>query len=176
MKQSDKKLPQYNVVKLAKLVKSTKNEGEYLFRDRTGRIYFIDKKGNSDLLKDMAVDIYHVVWVVKEAERVGYVRVSIDGKSVPDYIISLVDLSVNDYLDTKDAKRNDSVFFTNYMYNHDIDFNKYLAADIDNKQTDAEVGLFNHFDRIGKNSEWSEWITEKAVLDRYMTDGQSTIS
>lgn len=166
-------LPKYNVIKLCKLVKSTKNEGEFLFRDKDGRIYFIDKKGNSDLLKDLAVDVYHVVWVVKEAAKVGYVRVSVDGLSVPDFILGLVDLEVNDYLDMKDAKYTDSVFFTNYMYNHDIKFNKYLAEENDEEQTDVEVGLFNQFDRIGFNDERSEWVVEKAKLDRYLTDGQS---
>jgi len=171
MNQNREELPKYTVIKLAKLLKSTKNENELIFKDESGRIYFMDRKSNHDLVKELPIGEYHHVWVVKESEKIGYVRTNINGMHIVDYLMSLVGLTYEDYLEMEEVGRDDVLFLTNYMYNHDIEFNKFLKNQNPLTLSVVAVNLFNHFDKTSRTDEWSEWLVEKAILDFYMITG-----
>jgi hypothetical protein len=163
---SDKK---YDVIKMAVLTKSRRASDEKLiFKDLNGRIYIIDNSIEHKVLSTLEIDKAYLIWVTKEYENTGLAKVSICGVSIIDYVVSLPDRDIKDYLGIRETDVNDEMRFTNDMYNHDLAFSLYQNSDDEKTPSDTEIALSEHYDRVGINSELSEYIYEKSVLDSFL--------
>jgi len=125
----------YEVFKYVTVVKSVK-DGNIIFKDDNGKIYFIDRKfasGYEDIDSSCLGDRI-IVWVRKELDKFGYVSVMVDDFTGPVTIDKFIDnfskYSFYDLIsiDIKDTKYKDLVFMSNYVYNNDIGFNKLMSS------------------------------------------------
>lgn len=165
---------EFDVIKLMHVVTSTKNKNELIFKDVNGKLYFIDKK-KPDGYNSLSPGDILLTWVVKEFETIGYVRVMIDGITVLDFVKNLPQLPLSYYRDIINAKMNDDIKLSNYFYNHDINFNKYLSSEEEFELTESGRALHQRYDAYGINSEKDEFIAELTVLHGYLYNNYSTI-
>jgi len=107
---------EFEVLKFVTAQESTKVPGELIFRDDTGRIYFLDKKFKSEL--DMEAEERYLAWVTKEADKVGYIVVDINGVELLDYIFAYIDMGIDKARILVGDRHTPIVKLSNYLHNN----------------------------------------------------------
>jgi len=155
----------YNVIKYVQAIKNTKDDG-IIFKDASGKIYFLDKRYNKGIEK-INLDDKVLVWVQKEMDKVGYVALEINGLSIKSYIEKFSELTLSDILNMESkviAK------LSNDLYNHDKDFRMKLSEDNSITLLPFAKEVINFYNENGINSKVSEFRYELVIALCYLYD------
>lgn len=147
----------YQVLKIMQVVKSTK-DNSLIFRDNHGKIYFIDKKYNSGY-KGISEGQKILVWVVKELDKVGYVRLTIDNVYIEEFIENIPNLHPDFFLKFYTGSTELTYLFSHYSNNN-----------LKSCLTDNVVTLHNvervelNYEKMGIHTELDEHRLELAIF------------
>jgi hypothetical protein len=160
-------MDRYKVLRVCKLLKNKKDKDGFIFKSKDGKVYFPDKtdKGYVD---NLVLGKTYLVWVIKEEEKFGYCRCTINGVPIRDHIDSLPRTNTTRYLENFSRG---TVRFSNDMYNKDIAFGVSLDSgeEYDRRFSSTET-LDAIISKVGINSEAMEFAYELSVLDCYLYD------
>jgi hypothetical protein len=153
-----------------RVCKSKKPGGELIFRDNKGKIYFLAKI-EKDSGVELEFDKRYLVWVIKENNKVGYVRVTVAGRPLRDHIDNFKNYDDDHYI-TMGNKfiDKDVIRLHNIMYNNDISFShESLSYSNELLQHLPAVKRMEDFIcKFGINTEQTEFHYGLAALDAYL--------
>ena len=154
-------MSKYDVLKVCKLHKSKKNNS-LIFRDKYGKIYFPAKI--EKIVDELKVGKTYLLWIIKEGDKFGYCRTSIDGLLIRDYIDSLPDRDSNFYFNkpSRDVTR-----FTNDMFNNNKT-SKYDIFKTTPRNFPPIMALDNVFNKHGIADDNDIFRFDLSVLDCYL--------
>jgi len=153
------------VLKVMKVAADMKGEDMVVLHDLTGKVYFLDK---NEPMRNIEVGTILYTWVVSDKEKAGYVRITIDGMLINDYIKNIPNLRDQDYYVIADEnKRPDSLYFAAQMFNSDSDFKSKL------KEKSFKLGKYQsyvneHYEKFRTNNLTERDIKRKAIVDSYL--------
>ena len=162
----------FEVLKIVTVVKSNKNKDELIFKDEKSKVYFIDRK-NTNGYENISLGDKVLVWVVKEYKKIGYVRLTIDGVPIPEYLTNMFGFSKEYYFNIHTVT--DDIKLSNYMYNHDIDYNHFLSLGATSEMSGDLLAVSNYYTNHGIDSELSECIHDLVVLHAYLLSKHSIL-
>lgn len=153
------------VLKNFKVRTNKKGEG-FIFLDENNKVYFLDKFDKTNL--DLEAGDVVFGWVSKELEKVGYIKLGIDGETLSDFILNISELDLSHFHNFSNKaflKNSDITRFSNMMYNEDDDFNNYRSKE---KESDRTTSTLRAMMNKDINSELDEFLMELAYLYKYL--------
>jgi len=117
---------EFDVLRKVEAKKSFK-DGSVIFQDFNGRIMFIDKK-HPEYYENINVGDILFVWVTKHLDKVSFVKLTIDGLFIKDYMVRLIGLTPLDYKKTDHKESFDITMLYNYLNNHDSNYKKFVVS------------------------------------------------
>jgi len=117
----------FRVLKKVTPTMSEKKEGDIVFKDKNGRIYLVDKN-ETITLDSLTLNTPHLVWVTCEKEKYGFIRLTVNGTLIHNYIRNGIGaLDVDKLKDIQSTmRRTDSHYLMMTVVNSDIRFKKEL--------------------------------------------------
>jgi len=169
---AQKAMKKYPVLRVVTVVESNKNEGELIFKTNEGKLFFIDKKFPEGYERISYGDKL-LVWVTKEFESMGYVRVTIDGITIIEHINGLSEKRLDDYKSDSISERCDSLMLLNYLRYNDIGFTRYLKTItvggiiVEGKSVSIRDGLELYLENE-HNTDQDTLVRDMLVADNYL--------
>jgi len=156
----------YDVIKYLTVHDNIKDD-TVIFKDGRGKIYFLDKRYGNGVEEVKSGDRV-LVWVLKEMDKVGYVRLEINGLDILSYIKEFSKLTVDDILTISLKTAVNKVRLCNDLYNHDIDFRIKIATSINTILLPFARDIVKFYDKTGINTELSEFRYESVFALSYL--------
>jgi len=159
-----------DVVKVLKVQADIEGENLTLLKDLSGRIYFLDSHETGGC--NIAVGDIIYGWVVSETDKCGYIRCTIDGVLINDYIKNIPNLSVHDYVDMETHMKEDkpdALFLSMQMFKSDYKYNKWLKEDaISHTMLKTSKSIDERYRKFGTSNDTEVAIHRKAIMDSYL--------
>jgi len=148
------------------------NGMERMLRNEEGKIYFLDQRFRDEqkhILEDND-DKEILVWVLKDLEKIGFVRLDVTGVLLQDYVDTLKDLTMMYYRDVKHNSRKDEQYLHNDLYNKDTMFEEYQNMTPLDATTQAAQDLDAFYDKMGINTEIAEYRLSLSIAHSYLVE------
>jgi len=153
------------ILKKVKRVEDKRGTDALIFRSNDGRICYLDKKEDMDLVRDIfKIGDVGMCYIVKACDTYDFVRVTTSGVSLAKFINNIPNITLGGMLDEHSSVFRSMMFLLNTVENNDKLHN----------HTTPELTLPNlvkideYYDKVGINSEIADWVCRSIYVLSYL--------